>query len=267
MCGIAGFVGPGDRDDLAAMMAALVHRGPDGEGDYIEPRTQRAFSGIGASPSSTSPAARSRCGTPAQAIGVVFNGEIYNHRELRAELEARGHRFRTDHSDTEVLIHGYAEWGEDLPARLNGMFAFCIYDRARKRLFLARDRFGEKPLYFARQGDLFAFASELSAIAAPSQFRGAAATPKPAETVGLRLLARAERHPGGLREVAGRLRRWSSNRDRGELRTGVTGNSVWSRTQRWLRAAGRRTGRGIARPSVRSGAPAAGRPTCRLGFF
>ena len=169
MCGIVGFVGPGDRDDLEAMMDALVHRGPDGEGSYVDPAVplflgHRRLAVIdivgGAQP----------MWNDDESIGVVFNGEIYNHRALRGELEALGHRFRTTHSDTEVLVHGYREWGRDLPIRLNGMFAFCIYDRRRGQLFLARDRFGEKPLYFARQNKLFAFASELSAIARHSGF-------------------------------------------------------------------------------------------------
>lgn len=169
MCGLAGFVGPGDRRDIEAMTAALTHRGPDGEGYYIDPETgvhlgHRRLAVLdiagGAQP----------MWNAAGTLGLIYNGEIYNHRELRAELEARGYRFASDHSDTEVLIHGYAAWGESLPERLNGMFAFCIYDRERGRLFLARDRFGEKPLYFARQGDLFAFASELSAIPRHSKF-------------------------------------------------------------------------------------------------
>lgn len=100
-----------------------------------------------------------------ETVGVVYNGEIYNHAELRRELEAKGHVFRSDHSDTEVLVHGYIEWGTDLPAKLNGMFAFAVYDKRRERLFLARDRFGEKPLYYAKIPGLFAFASELGAIA------------------------------------------------------------------------------------------------------
>ena len=169
MCGIAGFVGPGDREDVLAMMAALVHRGPDGSGEYHDPEFNvhlghRRLAVVdiagGAQPMWTRDA----------TLGIVFNGEIYNHRELRAELESKGYRFSSDHSDTEVLLHGYAEWREALPSRLNGMFAFCIYDRPRGVLFLSRDRFGEKPLYFARQGKLFAFASELHAIARHSRF-------------------------------------------------------------------------------------------------
>ena len=169
MCGIAGFVGPGDRADLVAMTDALIHRGPDGEGYYIDGESA-VFLGhrrlaIVDIAGGAQPMWNARGTT-----GVVFNGEIFNHRELRAELEAAGYRFATDHSDTEVLIHGYDAWGEEMPARLNGQFAFCIYDKIRGRLFLARDRFGEKPLYIARQGDLFAFASELNAITKHSKF-------------------------------------------------------------------------------------------------
>ena len=163
MCGIAGFFGLGDQADLAAMTQALAPRGPDGEGFHIDAAAglylghrRLAILDIagGAQP----------MWNGARSIGIVFNGEIYNHRELRAQLEAKGHVFRSSHSDTEVLVHGYAEWGEDLPLRLNGMFAFAIYDRRRQRLFLARDRFGEKPLYYYGRSGLFAFASELTAL-------------------------------------------------------------------------------------------------------
>jgi asparagine synthase (glutamine-hydrolysing) len=163
MCGIAGFIGFGSRHDLEAMTAALSHRGPDGSGLWVSehPRVflgHRRLSIIdlegGAQP----------MWDAAGEIGVVYNGEIYNHIELRRALEAAGHQFRTSHSDTEVLVHGYRQWGEDLPGRLNGMFAFAIYDSARRRLFLARDRFGEKPLYVYRQPGRIAFASELSAL-------------------------------------------------------------------------------------------------------
>jgi asparagine synthase (glutamine-hydrolysing) len=99
-----------------------------------------------------------------ETVVVVFNGEIYNHLELRAELETRGHVFRSDHSDTEVLVHGYEEWGTELPIKLNGMFAFAIYDKRRRSIFLVRDRFGEKPLYYACRPGFFAFASEASAL-------------------------------------------------------------------------------------------------------
>ena len=163
MCGIAGFAGHGDEADLRRMTLALAHRGPDAEGLWCDPERpvwlgHRRLCVVdletGAQPMWTLDG----------ALGVVFNGEIYNHRELRAELAACGHVFRSDHSDTEVLLHGYREWGEDLVARLNGMWAFALYDRPRRRLFLSRDRFGQKPLYWSRSAGSFAFASELSAL-------------------------------------------------------------------------------------------------------
>src|SRR5882724_2231689 len=97
---------------------------------------------------------------------IVFNGEIYNHRELRAELQERGHKFQSDHSDTEVILLGYREWGSKLPERLNGMWAYAIYDRARGQLFCSRDRFGKKPFFYTRTLDGFVFASELTSLAA-----------------------------------------------------------------------------------------------------
>jgi asparagine synthase (glutamine-hydrolysing) len=163
MCGIAGFFGRGDGDDLAAMLRAEIHRGPDDEGRYADPDlplrlgfrrlTIRDATG-GAQP----------MWNEDHSVAIVFNGEIYNHVELRDELERRGHRFRSSHSDTEVLVHGYEEWGTALPERLNGMFGFAAYDARRRRLFLARDRFGEKPLYYHAVPGLFAFASELFAL-------------------------------------------------------------------------------------------------------
>ena len=97
-------------------------------------------------------------------VGVIFNGQIYNHVELRRELVRLGHVFRSSHADTEVLVHGYEAWGQELAERLNGMFAFAIVDRRARRLYLARDRFGEKPLYWSRVPGGIAFASELSAL-------------------------------------------------------------------------------------------------------
>jgi asparagine synthase (glutamine-hydrolysing) len=163
MCGIAGFVGAGDAGDLHRMLGALAHRGPDAFGAWHDAGAgvwlgHRRLAVVdlagGAQPMWTADG----------ALGIVTNGEIYNHVELRAELEARGHRFATHHADTEVLLHGYREWGEALLERLEGMWAFALLDRPRRRLWLARDRFGKKPLFWTRQGRTFAFASELAAL-------------------------------------------------------------------------------------------------------
>jgi asparagine synthase (glutamine-hydrolysing) len=172
MCGIAGFTGAGNRDHLAAMTAALKHRGPDGDGFFIDPDVpvylgHRRLAIIDIS-GGTQP-----MWNEDRIIGVIFNGEIYNHRELRNELVANGHRFQSDHSDTEVLVHGFEQWGPSLVEKLNGMFAFAIYDRCRRRLFLARDRFGEKPLYYCHHQHGFAFASELTALALHPAVTGA----------------------------------------------------------------------------------------------
>ena len=169
MCGIAGFVGAGGHGDIAAMARALIHRGPDAEGFHEAPEhrlflAHRRLSIIdidgGAQPMANEDG----------AVRVVFNGEIYNHLELRHELESRGHRFASGHSDTEVIVHGWEEWGTEMPARLNGMFAFAVWDARQRCLFLARDRMGEKPLFWGRGKDVLLFASELSALAAHGGF-------------------------------------------------------------------------------------------------
>jgi asparagine synthase (glutamine-hydrolysing) len=163
MCGIAGFVGPGDRGVLQRMTDAIRHRGPDAEGHWIEESTGvhlgfRRLSIIDLSGGSQP------MWTADGALGVTFNGEIYNHVALRKELQAAGCQFLTDHSDTEVLLHAYRQWGDSFVERLNGMWAFVIYDRARKRLFGSRDRFGKKPLYYFHEGECFGWASELPAL-------------------------------------------------------------------------------------------------------
>jgi asparagine synthase (glutamine-hydrolysing) len=163
MCGLAGFVGAGTVADLRAMGAAIVHRGPDGEGMHVDPASgvhllQRRLAIVDIA------GGDQPMWNETGDVAVIFNGEIYNQLELRAALTGKGHVFRSDHSDTEVLVHGYEEWGEELPARLNGMFAFAILDTRAKRLFFARDRFGKKPLYYCVRPGLFAFASELTAL-------------------------------------------------------------------------------------------------------
>ncbi|MBN2125034.1 MAG: asparagine synthase (glutamine-hydrolyzing) [Deltaproteobacteria bacterium] len=163
MCGICGFIGRGDLEDLRRMNESLAHRGPDGEGLWHDGKTgvylgHKRLSVIdlegGAQPMWTWDG----------RLGVVFNGEIYNHGALREELEKEGHRFLTDHSDTEVLLHGYRQWGQDMVGRLNGMWAFALYDREKGVLFLSRDRFGKKPLFYTLQNGTFAFSSELRSL-------------------------------------------------------------------------------------------------------
>lgn len=163
MCGIAGFLGTGDHVDIERMTRALAHRGPDDEQFYTDP-INRLFFGFRRLSVLDHAGGRQPMQTADGNLTLIFNGEIYNHRELRHELEVRGHRFTSDHADTEVILHGYREWRDELPLRLNGMFAFAVYDCAKGTVFLARDRFGEKPLFIYRTPGLFAFASELSAI-------------------------------------------------------------------------------------------------------
>ena len=125
MCGICGFVGLGSRVDLARMMAALVHRGPDGEGEFVDEAT-RVFLGHRRLAIVDVAGGKQPMWNEDGQVAVVFNGEIYNHLELKSTLLRCGHRFASDHSDTEVLVHGFEEWGESLPLHLNGMFAFAI---------------------------------------------------------------------------------------------------------------------------------------------
>lgn len=163
MCGIAGFAGRGTRTDLQRMTSHLAHRGPDAEGLWVDDNAP-VFLGHRRLSILDHAGGDQPMWNEDKQVGVIFNGEIYNFQELRHELERLGHRFATSHSDTEVLVHGYEEWGDGLPLRLNGMFAFAIYDIARGSLFLARDRFGEKPLYYSAKSDLFVFASELTSL-------------------------------------------------------------------------------------------------------
>ncbi len=163
MCGITGFVGKGDLEDLKKMNSVLSYRGPDAEGYWYDRDravyiAHKRLSIIDISGGSQP------MWTKDHSLGVIYNGEIYNHIEIRMELEKQGYVFQTDHSDTEVLLHGYRQWGDKLPDKLNGMWAFAIYDRDRNHLFISRDRFGQKPLFYSNQNGTFAFASELSAL-------------------------------------------------------------------------------------------------------
>lgn len=165
MCGIAGFTGRRNDQILHAMADAIRHRGPDGEGYYFCPVNGISFAHRRLSITDIA-GGHQPMWNEDDSVGIVFNGEIYNHIELRNELLGKGHIFKSDHSDTEVLIHGYEEWGADLLIRLNGMFAFCIYDQKKKCLFFARDRFGKKPLYYTLFDQKLVFSSELKSLLA-----------------------------------------------------------------------------------------------------
>src|SRR3954463_1998428 len=172
MCGLAGRFSAGllppDPEWAQRADRLLAHRGPDGQGHFRDSHCElvhRRLALLDLSPTGAQPMANED-GT----VYVVLNGEIYNHRELRLELEQQGHRFRGT-SDTEVLVHLYEQLGERMATRLRGMFAFAILDRAGRRLLLVRDRFGIKPLYYARHGSQWAFASEMKAILAVEGFR------------------------------------------------------------------------------------------------
>ncbi|MEY3481809.1 MAG: hypothetical protein RIQ71_2584, partial [Verrucomicrobiota bacterium] len=163
MCGIAGFVGSGTRDDLLRMTRQLADRGPDDEGYWEADGVHLGHRRL--SILDLEGGAQPMCSADGNQI-IVFNGEIYNFAELRKELEAAGHKFRTDHSDTEVLLAAHAVWGDAMVNRLNGMWAFVIYDKTMGRLFGSRDRFGKKPFYYhhSPSRNLFVFASELDAL-------------------------------------------------------------------------------------------------------
>ena len=165
MCGIAGIFHlsgePVSPVLLRRMTDALAHRGPDGEGFYTD-----SFIGLGhrrLAIIDLSPAGHQPMISPDGNLILTYNGEVYNFRELRKELESLGHVFRS-RSDTEVILHAYAQWGPECLSRLNGMFALGLWDRKRQELFLARDRYGIKPLYYTFRGNCFLFASEQKAI-------------------------------------------------------------------------------------------------------
>jgi len=163
MCGIVGLWDPTDAPDpeeIERMHTCLAHRGPDAEGSYVHGPVGLGHRRLAIiDPDAGAQPIFDEDGD----VAVVFNGEIYNYRDLRADLEDEGHRFSTD-TDTEVLVHLYEERGIEFVSALEGMFAFALYDRADGRLVLARDPLGVKPLVFARDGETVAFASELPAL-------------------------------------------------------------------------------------------------------
>src|ERR1700687_3625528 len=167
MCGIAGVLefGRDTRANAAALRAmgsVISHRGPDDDGFYTDGSV-----GIGMRRLSIVDVAGGHqpLSNEDGSLTIVFNGEIYNHLSLREQLIARGHRFRT-HSDTETIVHLYEEYGRDCVQHLRGMFAFAIWNRKNRSLFVARDRFGIKPLYYRHTPELFLFGSEIKVLLA-----------------------------------------------------------------------------------------------------
>ena len=165
MCGICGIFNlngePVSPVVLRKMTNAIAHRGPDGEGFYID-----SFIGFGhrrLAIIDLSPLGHQPMTTPDGQFTISYNGEIYNFQELRIELEALGCPFRS-RTDTEVVLNAYAHWGPQCIDKFNGMFAFAIWDKTRQELFLARDRYGIKPLYYTFIDNYFLFASEQKAI-------------------------------------------------------------------------------------------------------
>lgn len=178
MCGLCGVIDFGGRDlapEVATrMLDRLHHRGPDDRGMHRTARGEtRSFLGhTRLSILDLSPAGRQPLSNETGTVWTVFNGEIYNFQELRAALEARGHRFRSK-TDSEVIVHAYEEYGDDFVRRLDGMFAIALWDEERERLLLARDRTGKKPLYYSADGTCCVFASEIKALFAhPEVDRG-----------------------------------------------------------------------------------------------
>lgn len=164
MCGIAGLVGDFIPGLMARMNAVQVHRGPDGQGVFEDPQARIALGHVRLFILDLTPAAVQPMHSPDGRFVLIYNGEIYNFRDLREELIARGHSFKST-GDTEVLLHGWMEYGEDVLEGLNGIFAFALCDRREKELFLVRDPIGVKPLYYCQpKPQTLLFASEIKAL-------------------------------------------------------------------------------------------------------
>lgn len=172
MCGIVGLASRAatvDVELMTLMRDSLQHRGPDDAGVWRSSDGRVGLAHRRLAIIDLSPGGHQPMGDALGHFWIIFNGEIYNYQELRRELEERGHRFQTA-SDTEVILEAYRAWGVDCLSRLNGMFAFGLYDTREQRLFLARDRAGEKPLFYYHTPDKFLFASELKAMMADPSF-------------------------------------------------------------------------------------------------
>ena len=170
MCGISGTLSfPGEKPVQSALLERMnyvqQHRDPDSSGLWISPARDVGFGFRRLAIVDLDAKANQPMANEDESLHLVFNGEIYNHVEVRRELEAKGgHSWKTDHSDSEVIIHAYEEWGVDCLHRLRGMFAFALWDERRRHLWLARDRMGVKPLYYTWNSRFFSFASEIKAL-------------------------------------------------------------------------------------------------------
>jgi asparagine synthase (glutamine-hydrolysing) len=161
MCGIVGFTGAIDSGKLDSMLNSIQHRGPDGEGKLKKPQFSMGMRRL----SIIDPASGWQpIWNEDQTVAIILNGEIYNYQELRDELVKLGHKFNTDHSDTETIVHAYEEWGVEAVNKLRGMFVFAIWDSHKEQLWIVRDRLGIKPLYYTVFDNRLIFASELKAL-------------------------------------------------------------------------------------------------------
>jgi len=168
VCGIAGLLHCGDRESVARMTGIQSHRGPDDAGLEWFSATRSGLGHRRLSIIDLSPAGHQPMPNDDGTLWITFNGEVYNYQDVRRELAARGYGFRSG-SDTEVILKAYQEWGPSCLDRLNGMFAFAVYDASRDELFAARDRLGIKPFYYHHDGERFAFASEIKALLVSGQ--------------------------------------------------------------------------------------------------
>jgi asparagine synthase (glutamine-hydrolysing) len=199
MCGICGQFNfasgaPVDPAAITRMMDTIVHRGPDDSGLHIDGSLGLGFRRL--SIIDLSPAGHQPMSDQAETVWVVFNGEIYNYQELRRQLESHGHVFRS-HCDTEVIVHGYKQWGDAVLDRFHGMFGLAIWDVAKRRLVLARDQLGIKPLYFSLENGTLCFGSEIRPV------RAALGTPPPVDVESIALFLRYRYTPAPRTMFAG----------------------------------------------------------------
>lgn len=203
MCGIAGIVArehldQGDQSRAAAMRDVIAHRGPDDAGLFVDEQAALAHRRLSIVDLA---AGHQPLANETGQVWIVFNGEVYNHADIRPVLEAAGHQYKT-RCDTETLLHAYEQWGDGCVERFRGMFAFAIWDAPRRRLLLARDRMGVKPLYWTRVGDRLLFASEIKSILASGLVRAEANDAALPELLGARYLSGSETLFKGVHRLA-----------------------------------------------------------------